>query len=60
MITPNEKKNFITQPDDNSDQNVKNIIIQQDDIAKRLQQCYHPANDNISVIIRLYNFKGQK
>jgi hypothetical protein len=53
MITLNEKKNVITQPDDNSDQNAENIItqpddniqviIQQDDITKRLWQCYHPA-----------------
>jgi hypothetical protein len=53
MITPNEKRNVIIQPDDNSDRNQENIvvqpddnvyvIIQQDDNTKRLWHCYHPA-----------------
>jgi hypothetical protein len=52
IITPNERKNVINQPD-NSDQNVENIFIQQDDNiyviiqqvdnTTRLWQCYHPA-----------------
>jgi hypothetical protein len=48
MITPNEKKNVIIQPDDNPDRNVENtiihpddnnyVIIQKDDNSKHLQQ----------------------
>jgi hypothetical protein len=43
MKTPNEKKNVIIQPDDNSDQNKENIIIPPDDNTKHLRQCYPPA-----------------
>jgi hypothetical protein len=39
MVTPDKKKNVITHPDDNSDQNVENIIIQPDDKIPR----YHPT-----------------
>jgi hypothetical protein len=51
-MTPNEKKNFIIQPDDSSDQNVENIIIQPDNtfmsssgkiLTQNLPLCYHPA-----------------